>query len=472
MLLHPLLRPRHLPWWFRVTVIIATCFLIFWPYIWPNITVVIEGSPVAYLLLVPVWALTITLTTDHTPEPREVQDADVDRILAVVLIVVGLVTSEMILPRLAAVAIIWRAHLFGLTVWLLAGSLWAFGLRWVVRDRPMWFFIFSCFPPIFLLAGQTLGGSVVVYGSLTAFYGAVAMFIALRKQTVKWFVAPTFWLAGTMGTIALRHGPTVVAYLAPSAVLTAVTLVLFIRGWSPPNRPLPPRSALAPVVAVAVAFALSHAPHHQLPYTHSANLPRVAPDWPTSLGETGLQVSGPRQFDWGPRLMGGGGSVVRYRLTSSDWVGYLDVFSTREYGRLTDFCCGIWYATAPPTDVHVRVGGPPGRITTLGELSNESTVILRSGDPSWIARHWVWRLQDGNETMYQSLYLLTSANAGGIRNVATPRPPNFRTAVLRPFVWLVQDRHATPPPIPPEVPARLTETAWSIVDTATGGPHR
>ena len=167
--------------------------------------------------------------------------------------------------------------------------------------------------------------------------------------------------------------------------------------------------------------------------------------------------------------MGGHGSVVRYQLRSGRTEAFLDVFSTREYGRLTEYCCGLWYATAPPPDVEKQFISSAGVIKQVAEMGNQYSPPERSGGsglarPSLAVAHPI-----GSAVVYQAVYLIASRDPKAPENVAAPQPPTFRTGVLAPLTALIQDHAAlhTPTPYDTSSLAALTDT---ILSSAKGAP--
>ncbi len=385
----------------------------------------------------------IALTTDRSHRRHDVSDSDVDRILATLVATLAIASAQLVLGRIGAIGEFWHGHLVSVIAWVVALSILKFGSRSAARIRVTWGFLLLCFPPFFLLAGQALGGTELIYGGLTALYGALAMFLALRDSNSKWFVAPTFFALAVAGTYALRHAAVPVAYLAPAAVLTVVTFALFVR--SPRQHggaEVPKHSLLTVIVVIALAAIVGALPQHRISHTPRSDLIWVRADWVKQLSGAGLTVGAPELFAWGPRVMGDDGSVVRYRLGSGKDVTFLDVFSTHDYGRLTEYCCGLWYATAPPPDVERAFVSTGSTIVQTAQMGNQYSPPEKPGDPAWIAHQWLWRYQSASGPVYQAVYLIASRDEKRPENVATPNPPNVRAGILTPLGALIQDHAA------------------------------
>ncbi|SBS75240.1 conserved membrane hypothetical protein [uncultured Mycobacterium sp.] len=438
-----LTQARRVPSWVLVLLVVVTCVLSTAPTLVSTAFVISEGAPTAYLALVPVWALMIALTTDRSHRRHDVSDSDIDRILATLIATLAITSCQLILGRIGAIGEFWHAHLVSVIAWVMAVSILKFGSRSAARVRVAWGFLALCFPPFFLLTGQALGGSVLVYGALTAFYGAIAMFLTLRETRVKWLVTPAFFTLAFAGTYLLQHASVPLAYLAPSAALTGLTVALFVRAPRHHGGAEVPKHSLLTVAIVVVAAAIVGAlPQHQVSHTPSADLIWVRADWVKALNKTPLLVGPPQVFAWGPQVMGEGGSVVRYRLASLKNVAFLDIYSTHDYGRLTEYCCGLWYATAPPPDVQRPFSSSGSAITQIAQMGNQYSPPQKPGDPAWTAHQWLWRYRAATGPVYQAIYLIASRDEKAPENVATPRPPSVRTGILAPLAALIQDHAA------------------------------
>ncbi|MCX2932715.1 hypothetical protein ORI20_20795 [Mycobacterium sp. CVI_P3] len=442
-LFQQLTQKRSIPSWVLVVLVAVTCALSAAPMLASTAFVIAEGAPTAYLSLMPIWTLMIALTTDRSHRRHDVSDSDVDRILATLIAAVAITSCQLIVGRIGAVGEFWHAHLVSVIAWVVALSILKFGSRSAARIRVAWGFLALCFPPFFLLAGQALGGSLMAYGVMTALYGAIAMFLTLRETPVKWLVTPAFFALASTGTYLLHDAPVPVAYLAPSAALTGLTVALFVRAPRHHGGAVVPKHSLLTVaIVVALAAIVGALPQHRVNYTPRADLISVRANWIKQLDEARLSVGLPQVFAWGPRVMGEQGSVVRYRLVSGKNVVFLDIFSTHDYGRLTEYCCGLWYATAPPPDIQRPFTSTGSSITQTAQMGNQYSPPEKPGDPSWMAHQWLWRYQSASGPVYQAVYLIASRDEKAPENVATPSPPNIRSGILAPLAALLQDHAA------------------------------
>ena len=290
---------RPIPSWVLICIVLATCTISGAPIVASNVTLVAEGAPTAYLALIPVWVLTIAMAADRGPRRHDVSDSDVDRILAGLIAVLAIGSCQLVLRRLGAVGEFWHVHLVAVIAWVAALSILKFGTRAAARTRVAWFYLFVCFPPIFLLTGQALGGSLLAYGALTALYGAVAMFLALRQQDIRWVVAPIYFGLAFAGTYLLRNGVVPLAYLLPNAVLTLLTITLFVRAPRERGRAdIPRHSLLTVAVVIALSALVGLAPKQPVTHTPRSDLMWVRADWVNGLHNAGIAVGPPDVFAW------------------------------------------------------------------------------------------------------------------------------------------------------------------------------
>ncbi len=467
-----LTRPRRIPSWLLIALVIGTCAISAAPTLRSNAIIIAEGSPTAYLALVPLWVLAIALTTDRSPRRHDVSDSDIDRILATLIATLTIACCQLVLNRLGAVGEFWHAHLVSVFAWVVALSILTFGSRSAVRIRLAWGFLLACFPPFFLLAGQALGGTVLAYGALTALYGAVATYLTLRGRPTKWIAAPAYFTFSFAGTYFLQHVSPPIGYLAPAATLTVLTVGLVVRTTRHHGPAVvPAHSLLSVAVVLALSVLVGVMPHHPVSHTPRSDLTWVRSDWITHTSDAGMTLGQPEVFAWGPRVMGDGGSVVRYPLRSGRDVAFLDVFSTREYGRLTDYCCGLWYATSPPPDVERSFISSEHGISQAAEMGNQYSPPQKPGDPSWHAHQWLWRYRTASDVVYQAVYLVASRDPKAPENVATPQPPTLRTGILQPLAALIQDHASLHTPTPYDA-ATLDALTRRIIATAQAGAPR
>jgi hypothetical protein len=147
-------------------------------------------------------------------------------------------------------------------------------------------------------------------------------------------------------------------------------------------------------------------------------------------------------------------------------VAYLDVFSSRDLGRFASTRVGVWYGAAPPAHVEEIFRSRASGIQTFNSLDNRMGTIKSPDDPVWAARGWYWRYGQGPDTIYQSVYLVTSRAAAAPDTVPTPEPPGYVNTVALPIAWLVR-AEAKAPDIPPYLSTELTDLARQIATTAS-----
>jgi len=459
-------RSRGISAAFRVTLITASTAIAFAPAIWTNIRTILDGSPTAYLLLAPFWALIVAYLVVYEPRHREINDAEFDMILTVVIMCVAGFSSNLALPRIPAAAAFWHGELVLPMIWIFGLSIASFGVRRAFRAYPAWLFVAACFPPNFLVIGGVLGGSTVAFGLLTVGYAVAAITIALRRSNRKWFVPPILLVGGGVGVLALEGAQPVMVYLIPAGVVTVLGALSVRTSHQPFRLTLPPRS-LSFVVATVLATVLTvFVAPRPAQYIEASDLVRVQPDWVNSLQSADIKVSAPTTFGWGPRVLGDGGSAQRFRLEHDGMVAYLDVFSSRDLGRFASTRVGVWYGAAPPAHIEQIFRSRASGIQDFTTLDNRMGTIKSPDDPIWAARGWYWRYGQGPDTVYQSVYLVTSRAVKAPDTVPTPEPPGYVNTVVLPIAWLIR-AEAKAPDIPPYLSTELTDLARQITTTAS-----
>ncbi|MGE2689230.1 hypothetical protein [Mycolicibacterium pulveris] len=453
----------------RLGLIAISTAIAFAPAIWVNVRTILDGSPTAYLLLAPFWALTVAYSMGYAPRGREINDAEFDMILVVLIIGVAGWCTSLAVPRIPAAAAYWHADLILPMIWILGLSIASFGVRRAFRAYPAWLFVAACFPPNFLLFGGHLGGSTIAFGLLTVGYAVAAITIALRHSKLKWFMPPVLLTVGSVLVFAIQSADPTVVYLVPAGLLTLSGFWLVRSSHQPFALALPSRSLAFVAVAVLATLLTTFTAPRPAPYLAASDLIRVESDWLSSLEHGGIEVTGHTTYDWGARVLGTDGSAQRFRLEHDGIVAYLDVFSTRELGRFASLRAGIWYGAAPPAHVEGIFRSDGSEIQSYTTLDSRLATTKSPDDPVWAAKGWYWRHGEGNDTVYQSMYLVTSRVLRTPDTVPTPSPPAYVSTVVEPIGWLIRaDSQA--PDIPPYHNAELTDLARLIASEARA-PH-
>ncbi|WP_439031887.1 hypothetical protein [Gordonia terrae] len=206
----------------------------------------------------------------------------------------------------------------------------------------------------------------------------------------------------------------------------------------------------------------------------------VADNWLTQMRTLGIGISEPRVFDWGPRAMGPDGDVRRYRITPP-WsaatknpvtAAYLDVYSTRDRGRFTDYRRGLWYETVPPAVIADFPTAAGDLHTQIGTIVNTEAVHT-SDDALWTGRFWGWRTSATNGDRYLAFYLVAARDQTRPQDVPEPRPPTHRPTVVEPAGWLISGGVEDVGPVVGDaaVDSALSELAWSMVDAGERSPR-
>lgn len=476
-------RPREVSILVRYMSIVGAAMLAFAPAILANMTALADGSPTAYLLFIPVWGLMIALGLDATPRGREIVDGEFDRIL-VVVVGGGLgLTAALVVPRIPAVAAFWHADLLPLLIWVFAASIVIFGIRRVVRDYLVWLFLLVCFPPNFLLLGQAFGGSTTAFASLTVGLGLVVTYMSLRRRPR--VALATTGVAALVGVVlmwALVETPAL-AFTVPAAAVTALAIIVRVRsggvGTSPAALPKQSIATLASgwLVALVILGLTPHAPNSPEPVAS----PPIGEDWLGQMRTLGIGITEPQVFDWGPRVMGSGGDVRRYRITTGMTgpanrplsTAYLDVYSTTDLGRFASYRRGLWYETVPPATIDATPAAADGRHTRIGSIANTLESVRTSDEALWTGRFWGWRVPTAAGERYFAFYLMAARDQPGSSEVSEPRPPSYTTTVVEPAGWLIRGGAEAGEQVTDDsaLDVALTDLAWSMV-SAVEQPSR
>ncbi|GAB86817.1 hypothetical protein RVF83_10940 [Gordonia rubripertincta] len=475
--------PRETRLAFRYLATLGAAMLAFAPTLLMTVDASMEGSPTAYLLLVPVWSLLIAFGLD-SGSGRQINDSEFDRILVVVVGGGLALVAMLVIPRVPAVAAFWRADAIPMLIWAFASSIVIFGIRRVVSDYRVWLFVLVCFPPNFLLAGQVLGGTTTVIGALTVALAAIAIYLSLRS--VGWRFAVGAALASAGAGVAMVFwfaDRPALAYTVPAGVVTVAAMVVRLRcGHATPSTVALPKHSIAThaVTWVAALGILVLAPHP--PTLLAPNAVTATADWVAELRGDGLIVADPQIFDWGPRVMGSGGDVRRYRITLPLRTGvsdgglttaYVDVYTTAERGRFANYRRGIWYQTVPPADISSQPASADAVHTRIGSIANTVDAVRTADDSLWTARFWAWEVQTPHGPRSQAVYLLANQDPRAA-DVVEPQPPSYSTTVVEPIEWLIRGGDRRPADQGSAVDAvdtALTGLAWQIVRSSESTPR-
>lgn len=468
--------PREMSMGVRYASTMGAGMLAFAPAIAAEFDALRQGSPTAYLLFVPLWCLMIAFGLDVSSRGREIGDGEFDRILVVVVGGALGLTAALVIPRVPAVAAFWHADLIPLLIWVFAASIVVFGIRRVVRDYLVWLFLLTCFPPNYLLMGQLLGGSTVAFGLLSVAVALVVTFMSLRRHPrVALVTAVVSGVVGTVCVLVVQHTP-ILAYTVPTAVVTATAIAVrfrFGRAGSA-HAGLPKQSvatlASAWLVALAILAMMPLAPDSPKPVAS----PPIGAEWLEQMRTLGIGITEPEVFDWGPRVMGSGGDVRRYRVTTGQTgpadrplsTAYLDVYTTTDLGRFSSYRRGLWYETVPPATIDATPASSGGRHTQIGSIANTLESVRTSDEALWTGRFWGWRVPTPAGERYYAIYLMANRDQASGSEVAEPRPPSYTTTVVEPLSWLVRGGTDARDQVVgnSDLDLALTDLAWSMID--------
>lgn len=475
--------PREVSLGVRYASTMGAGMLAFAPAIAAEFDALRQGSPTAYLMFVPVWCLMIAFGLDMSSRGREIGDGEFDRILVVVVGGALGLTAALVIPRIPAVAAFWHADLIPLLIWVFAASIVVFGIRRVVRDYLIWLFLLTCFPPNYLLLGQFLGGSTVAFGSLSVAVALVVTYMSLRRRPRVAVATAALSAVVGLGLVWVFQYTSVLAYTVPTAVVTATAILvrLRVRRSGSAHVGLPKQSiatlASAWLVALVILAVTPLAPDSPKPVVS----PPIGAQWLEQLRTVGIGITEPQVFDWGHEVMGSGGDVRRYRISTGLTgpengplsTAYLDVFSTTELGRFSSYRRGLWYETTPPATIFATPASAGGRHTRIGSLANTLESVRTSEQALWTGRFWGWRVPTPTGDRYIAVYLMAARDQAGSSEVAKPQPPTYSTTVAEPISWLIRGGSDAQDQVADDsaLDVALTDLAWSMID-AVESPSR
>lgn len=467
-------RPLAIRWRLISPMVLAG--LLFFPVFRFNFYDALAGSPTAYLLLLPLWIGMISYGVARRSPGKVIDDSELNWIVTVGLVALSVVCVGFVVPELTVKAPVWHAELVPIFCILGAFGAVNFGVRRVARAWPAAAFVLLCFPVTVVLLAAALGGTAASYGIVAVTLGCIALAIALRGSGTGLLSVGAAFVSGVLGVWLLREAPPLVPMLAPAAVAPAVAFVVALatrRSALPVGRQnLPTWSMLsiAWVLASALLLVLVLPPAPQL--TRARELSVVQAGWVEQFAATpGISVRQERSFDFAPKYLGDGSSVVRYRVEYADTTAFVDVFTSARLGALSNFRGMAWYPGTADTRIDggsVRLG--PAVNATLSY--NDASEAKTPHDPVWVSVSWKWRVVDGGEDGYQQVRMLVSQRSDVPEQVPTPAAPSVSTLLLEPLGATLR-RAAETPSAPAVSVARATATARVLVGAVSDpGPGR
>lgn len=469
-----LTRKRAIAVHWRLSYLAVLAVLLFYPVFRFDFYDAVEGSPTAYLLLLPLWIGMISYGVHRNLPATIIDDAELNWIVTVSLVGLSAVCAAFVVPELTTKAPLWHAEL--IPVFCIVGACGAveFGVRRVARSWPVAAFVVLCFPVIVVLVTAVLGGTSVAYGMVALALGCVALAMALRGSGTGPLTVTAAFVCGALAVLLLRDAPPLVPMLVPAAVAPTAALAAVLvlrRPDGPVENDLPTRSvgslAVAAVLALSLLLVLPPAPK----LVRIGDLTVVQADWLEQFAaDQRASVRTEQTFEFAPRYLGDGSSAVRYRVESAGATAFVDVFTSARLGPLTNFRAMAWY----PGTAGTRIDAGSVQLApsvTAAVSYNDASAAETPSDPVWVGVGFRWRVDDGHRGLYQHVRVLVSQRGDAPGQVPTPAAPSVSTLFLEPLVATLR-RAPTAETTPDAVIGRATDTARAIVDSASGpGPR-
>lgn len=440
--------PRQFTLTGRFLLTAGTTTVAFAPVISANFFAAIDGAPTLYLVLLPMWVLMIGYGVGQVTQGRVIDDKELDWIAALVICVVAIGCTYMAIPRLLASATLWHIELVPIFAVVFCGCILNFGIRRAFRGWRVLLFTAFCFPGTVVLASAYFGGTPLVFSLVVAGLNTLAVWLAMVRRPVRWGLSFAVAVCTVLGAVALTPLSSTAGLVVPSIVTSccAAAYAFFRPGVhsSGAYLDMPQRSLISVFVLALVALLALAVLPDPASRVRESSMATAPTDWLDSLADSNsFNLSEQERFDWGPAILGPGGSVVRYELDVAgdpERVMFLDVFTARSAGVLSSFRGSIWYASNPPARVKEKFAELDHGVVVVGS-QNGTDEVSTPNEPLWAALGWTWKTQSADDgKVFQRVYLMMSKRADEPRNVPRPKMPTFEGTVLGPIDWLARQQ--------------------------------
>jgi hypothetical protein len=441
-----------------MAVLVFSAVAVFPQAVTDVIRAVSDGAPTGYLLLMPGWTWAISHRCTIRRESRpDISDSELDWIVGIGIVVFVVSCQQLAAPRLADAAALWHFSLVGLFGWSAGCAVILFGLRNVVSAWPTWVFVLACFPSLVLLIGTAMGGDTTAFSILTVIYGSVALYVSVDMAWHRRLALGIVSLIlGSALALALDGTPSLVQQLLPAA--TVPTALYFgslpwfrTQDWfAARHHPmLPAISARTVVLVLLVALVGRFLIQDESPGdVQSADI-AVPANWSERLELPPPYNWRPSEtFSWASRSFGPGATVQRFVIeraatsaAPASTVAAVDVTTVDEPGRLRIYPSGLLYPADRPLDYGTRPVELPSHIDAIVQ-HNDAESGQTPDDPLWVMLTWNWRLSDNR---HQRVTVVVSQQPGRSDVLPKPLEPAIAISVLKPVVWLIQDRRNSSP---------------------------
>lgn len=470
----------------RLVVLIALTVFPFWG-IYNRIGLAIfRGSPIAYLIVIPLLAAMIAF--GYRTPPRGIGDPESDWILAGIFGGLGLFLRHLMSVRFPTLSGLWQLPLVGAVLWAACLAAVLFGVRRVMQTWALWAFVFVTATPLpYLLAIAAAGGGAIAVAGVTGVLGGAAVAIAGALAPLAWrltvgaassaaSIATGFIVVGA-GADHWPHSALVVALLTGGVIPLAGFLLLQSRSpkvdarresiW-PKRSPL---SLAVLVIAALLVFVLN------VPFARGETVPpRARADWTARA-----KLSGDQNFPFIARYLGPDATFMRYAVESRP--GYpeaaVDVISADNLAALRTYRDAIWYpATVPPNyrpfvfentaveNTAVEKTGVENSEIFDGRVTATDSSLATNGHAiDWYLVTWLW--QSG--TTYQQVFVVVNQTWTSHDPPPSPAQLSLRATVIGPALWLARQQADPSTEVDPLVTARAQQIVAEVL--SAGDPR-
>lgn len=451
----------RLGFWPRLAAVVALTATAYFFVFADIVAGAVGDSRTAYLLVVPVWAVTIAV--GYRSLTRGVGDNEADWILAALIGGVGFTAILLTIHRIPTAAGLWHLHYLGIVVWAGCAAMILFGIRHVVRMWALWAFLLCCATPLpYLLVVARFGGTDTAAALTAVALAAVAVFLAGRTE-------PLHWRLGAV-LVYLMVAVTGVMWWG-EAVALPITVVV--------------AAGVAPVLTtIALLHLRSAAGHRQLP-TPATEFPRRSPRSLTALAlialtllvvNPALQQSdpAPADDDWTHRagllpvsslpfitdFIGPQATLTRYEVPAPAGrpTVAVDVISTPHLATLRDYSDAVWYPSSEPTNYRDPDAGHAYPQQARVIHSNADAATTDAGE-HWYAVTWLWR----TPVAYQQVTVVVSQTDAP---PPLPQPLTLSDDILSPALWIARQQPHDVGDVGGDVVSRAAEVVALLTESA------
>lgn len=449
----------------RLAAMLALVVVPFWGVFRGVVVSVAGGSPLAYLLVVPV--LTAMIAVGYRTPPRGVDDAESDWILAAVFGGLGLFLRHLMSNRFPTLSGLWHLPLVGAVLWAACLAAVLFGVRRVMQMWALWIFAVVTVTPLpYLLVTAALGGGAIAAAGVTGMVGAGAVMLAGRLSPWRWRLiaaAASSALSVAVGVLVAGAG----ADRSPQsglliALLTGgvIPVAMFSALRSFTTIAEPSRRSSLPVRTPLSMVALSAAAVLVLMLNVPFSPPDAAPVRADANWVTDLNLSAVQQFPFIQRYLGPRATFVRYAVQPVPGLpeAAVDVITADNRAVLHAYRDALWYpATVPPNYRAFEL--PDAFLVELRTAATDSTMATDADAVDWLVVTWMWQTAG----VYQQIFVVVNQTWTSQAPPPEPAALSVRANIIGPALWLIRQQADPGSDVDPLVIARAQQVVRQIL---------